>query len=125
MVSLELPIAKSNSDGISSWWKLVIATYSPGKSIAKNNEILLISLKKLAKLKFKLLSSGDFKKSIKIAGKIKAYGDPFTNTAIFPSKSEFETLSGLSVASIWGKGEYLLSWINCSNCPWRSDIVYI
>ena len=66
-------------------------------------------------MKFKLSSSGDCKKSIKIAGNISAYGEPFTNTAIFPEKSALDTLSGLSVASSCGKGEYLLSWISCSN----------
>lgn len=50
IASLELPIANRSSEGRSSWWKLVMATYKPGKNIAKNKAKSLINLKKLAKV---------------------------------------------------------------------------
>lgn len=60
-------------------------------------------------MKFKLSSSGDFKKSMKIAGAINTNGEPFTITITFPSNKALQTLSGLSVESICGNGENLLS----------------
>lgn len=71
------------------------------------------------------MSSGDSKKSIKIEGKIKTKGEPFTITAILPSNKALETLSDLSVESTCGKGDHFLSWINCSNCPRGGNIIYI
>jgi len=44
-----------------------------------------------------LSSSGDFKKSIKIDGKIKTKGEPFTITITFPSNKALQAASGLSV----------------------------
>ena len=42
-MALDATIAKSNSVGINSWWKLVIATYNPGKSkVIKRAPILMI-----------------------------------------------------------------------------------
>lgn len=49
IASLELAIANRSSEGSNSWWKFVIATYKPGKNIAKKEAIILIILKKFAK----------------------------------------------------------------------------
>ena len=54
-----------------SWWKLVIATYIPGNRRVMKAAKNLKPRKKLAKLDFRFVSSGDAKKSIKIAGMIR------------------------------------------------------
>ena len=44
----EATIANSSSVGINSWWKLVIATYTPGKNSVIRNAAILINFNKLA-----------------------------------------------------------------------------
>lgn len=97
-----------------------MAIYNPG-----NNKVIKAPknrrpLKKLAKLGFKLLSSGELKKSIKIEGIIIPYGVPFTITTTLPLSKYLLTLSGLSVESTWGIPKTLESIINCSNSPAES-----
>ena len=79
--------------------------------------MILIIFKKFAKTVFRLVSSGDEKKSIITAGSIKAYGEPFTITTTLPCKSAFTALSGLSETSILGTPKTLVSVNNCSNSP--------
>ena len=71
--------------------------------------IIRINFNKFEYLNFKLISSGEDKKSIKTAGIIKEYGLPFTNTTTLPSKIWLTALSGLSVAIICGNRARLLS----------------
>lgn len=65
---LEATIANRSSVGISSWWKVVIAIYSPGsKSVIKSAK-RRITLSKSANWYLIFLSSAEVKKSIKTAG---------------------------------------------------------
>ena len=70
--ALDATIAKSNSVGINSWWKLVMATYIPGNSKVIKKAAILISFSKLENWNLILWSSEDSKKSINVAGTIKA-----------------------------------------------------
>ena len=115
--SLDAHKENNNSVGNSSWWKSTIAIYMLGSNkvmpIARNLKIF----KKLAKIGFKFVSSGEEMKSTMVAGKIIQYGFPFTKITTLPAYKFFAALSGLSVESIWGRLHLLLSSINCSSWP--------
>ena len=70
--SREAKIENSNSVGSNSWWQVATAPYKPGRSkvikIASKRKNLI----KFANWNFKLVSSGEVIKSIKVAGIIKA-----------------------------------------------------
>lgn len=83
--------------GSISWWKLVIATYRAGKNNVVAAATNLTILEKFAKEVFKLVSSGDVRKSEKIAGVITPAGVPFTIIIALPFNKYFAALSGLSV----------------------------
>ena len=106
---LEDKIEYNNSVGIISLWKLVIAIYNPGNNSAKKAAIILITFKKFANIVFKFVSSGEDRKSIKTAGIINAYGEPFTITITLPCNSAFTALSGLSDTRILGRPRLLVS----------------
>lgn len=69
---LDATIAKRNSVGINSWWKVVIAIYNPGRVNVINKAISLIPFKKSENWYFKFISSGDVRKSISTAGAMSA-----------------------------------------------------
>ena len=79
--------------------------------IARNLKIF----KKLAKIGFKFVSSGEDMKSTMVAGKIIQYGFPFTKITTLPAYKFFAALSGLSVDNTCGILYLLSSHINCSN----------
>lgn len=81
--------------------------------------INLVILEKFANVVFKFVSSGDVKKSAKIAGVITPAGVPFTIITALPFKRYFDALSGRSVQRSWGKPKRLESEINWSNSPCR------
>lgn len=81
---------------------MVTPTQIPGSSNVKNIDRILINFRKFAKIGFKLSSSGDAMKSVKVAGSIKTYGLPFIMIQTLPLNKCLATLSGLSVASIVG-----------------------
>lgn len=68
---LEATIANNNSVGINSWWKVVIATYNPGRSSVIKSATSLIVFSKFASWYLRFLSSADVKKSTRTAGATK------------------------------------------------------
>ena len=69
-LSLEARMEYRRLVGRISWWNPVIATYIPGNNKVIKTAKSLRPLRKLAKLGFKLVSSGEERKSIKIDGMI-------------------------------------------------------
>lgn len=65
---LDATIANNNSVGISSWWKVVIATYNPGSNRVMKSASILTILSKFANWYLRFLSSAEVKKSINTAG---------------------------------------------------------
>ena len=124
-VSLDATIANSNSVGISSWWKFVIAIYKPGSKRVIIKAITRIILNKFANWYFMFWSSGEDMKSTKVPGAINEYGLPLTKITTLPSNKWLTALSGLSVDINCGRLHFPLSSINCSSCPRRNKVIYI
>ena len=70
-VSRAASIVNNNSVGNNSWWYDVIATYNPGKNIAKKAAIKRINFSKLENWYLLLVSSGEDIKSDKTPGTTK------------------------------------------------------
>ena len=88
--------------------------------VYSKSSAFLKTFKKLPNTVFKFVSSGEDRKSIRIAGSIKAYGEPLTIITTLPCKRALTALSGLSDTRIFGIPKTLVSVNNCSNSPAES-----